>query len=71
MANMESIHEDLGPNVCRHCIKKRYKVDLRPEDCIYAHFPGNCSCCKEPHNLVTGLKLSGRLKLLGRRDHRR
>ena len=30
----------------------------------------NCSCCKEPHNLVTGLKLSGRLKLLGRRDHR-
>ena len=69
MANMESIHESLGPNVCRRCIRKRYNVDLQPEDCVYAHFPGECSCCGIPHNLVVGLRLSGKLKLLGKRVH--
>ena len=67
MANMESIHETLGPNVCRRCIRKCYRVNLLPEDCIYAHFPGECSCCGEPHNLVIGLRLSGRIKLWRKR----
>ena len=71
MASMESIHEALGPNVCRRCIRKRYKVNLLPEHCVYAHFPGEYSCCGEPHNLVIGLRLSGRIKLLGKRDHGR
>ena len=66
MANMVSIHESLGPNVCRRCIRRAYRVDLLPKDCVYAHFPGVCSCCEEPHNLVTGLTLSGKLKLLGK-----
>ncbi|MBQ6595377.1 MAG: hypothetical protein IJH78_06975 [Clostridia bacterium] len=71
MANMQMIHEALGPNVCRRCIRKRCRVDLLPRDCVYAHFPADCSCCGKPHNIVIALKLSGRIKLFGKKVRRK
>lgn len=64
MANMASIHRDLGNTVCRRCIRKRYKVNLEPSDCIYAMYPSPCSSCGFVHNIVIGLHTSGKLKLL-------
>ena len=69
MANMERIHDVLGPNVCRHCIRKYYKVNLLPDDCIYEQFPAECSCCGEMHNIVAGLTFHGSFKLFGKRLH--
>lgn len=65
MAGLDSIREKYGSNICRKCINQEYGTDLRPFDCEYANpFPSLCVCCGEPKNIVTGLKLTGRLKLL-------
>ena len=39
-AGMEGIREALGPNVCRRCIRKRYKVSLLPEIVFMRISPG-------------------------------
>jgi hypothetical protein len=66
MVSMERIHRELGQEVCRRCIAKRYNVSLLPEDCWYDTYPHPCSICGEVHNIVIDLKRSGRRKLFFR-----
>ena len=65
MTTLDSIMRKAGGPVCRRCICRQYDVDLKREDCVYAYpFPQTCAVCGEYRNIVTGLRLSGRLKLL-------
>ncbi len=64
MANMNSIKSTLGNTVCRRCIAKYYGVDLQPSDCQYGLYPEPCGVCREVHNIVRGLTVSGKRKLL-------
>ncbi len=50
-------------NRCRHCINEKYGLNLQPRDCRYWHYLSECSHCKEVHNIVTDLTLSGIFKL--------
>ena len=64
MKNMARIHKDLGTNVCRNCINKKYKAKLLPENCEYFYYPVECSSCGQAANVVTELRLTGKLKML-------
>lgn len=64
MKSMAHIHKDLGPNVCRNCINKKYKATLLPENCEYNYYPAECSSCGLKANIVTELHLIGKLKML-------
>ena len=67
MNAFDRVRKKYGHNICRRCINREYHVHLRHSDCQYGNpFPGLCSCCGQPNNLVTGLKATGRLKLLGK-----
>lgn len=67
MAGLNQVREKYGANICRKCINREYQVNLKPSDCEYANpFPSLCACCGEPKNIVTGLRLTGKLKLLGK-----
>ena len=66
MVSMDRIHRELGEEVCRRCIAKRYNVSLLPEDCWYDTYPHPCAVCGEVHNIVIDLKRSGRRKLFFR-----
>ena len=55
--------ESLG-RICRNCLNKKYRLNLRREDCSYLYFRyqcGSCGCCK---NIVTGIRPVSRWKLL-------
>ena len=64
MKNMARIHRDLGSNVCRNCINNKYKATLKPENCEYYYYPAECSSCGQKANVVTELRLVGKLKML-------
>ena len=64
MVSMDRIHKDLGIHPCRKCINERYKAALLPEDCQYYIYPVKCTKCGDVHNIVIGLNLSGKMKLL-------
>lgn len=64
MANMNTIHRDLGNTVCRRCINKFYDVDLQPDNCVYAMYPSQCDACGNVHNIVVELRTSGKMKLM-------
>ena len=55
-------------HICRRCINNEYNVELQSSDCNYGYpFPIRCSCCGETRNIVTGLKFSGKLKMIFRK----
>ena len=63
MAKFENIIQN--GYMCRNCINKLYGAGLERKDCIYDEpYPRQCTSCKEMKYSVTGLKLSGRLKLM-------
>ena len=65
MATEQDVFNKLGKTVCRRCINREFGVDLNPEDCTYENpFPELCSNCGEIRNIVTGLRLRGKIKLL-------
>ncbi len=64
MVSMNRIRKELGQQVCRRCINQKYKVNLEPQDCDYYIYPAECSVCKQASNIVTGLRASGKLKML-------
>lgn len=55
---------DYGGCICRRCFDARYKVHLAHRDVMEAL--GTCACCGKQEKLVVNLKLSGRLKMLGK-----
>lgn len=65
MATEQDIFNRLGKTICRRCINREYGVELKPEDCVYdIPFPARCRNCGEMRNIVTGLRLRGKMKLL-------
>ncbi|MBR2287775.1 MAG: hypothetical protein IJ865_05985, partial [Clostridia bacterium] len=61
------VRKSYGGNVCRHCINDMTYVHLYPKDCVYAPQRDVCPRCKkENKHIVSGFKLSGKWKLLGK-----
>ena len=62
------IRKNYGREICRRCINQIYRAHLKPRDCRYGiPYPQECPCCGRVHNIVTSLRLTGRLKLLGKK----
>lgn len=55
---------EYGGHLCRRCFDKRYKVHLSHRDVI--EIEGVCPNCKRTGRLVSGLKLGGRIKMIGK-----
>ena len=63
--HMQKLEVIYGGHICRRCLDRHYKVHLSHRD--VREKSGMCPCCgKETTNLVVGLKLGGRLKMLGK-----
>lgn len=63
--HMQKLELVYGGHICRRCLDRHYKVHLSHRD--VRETAGTCPCCgKESRNLVVGLTLSGRLKMLGK-----
>ncbi|MBR6400701.1 MAG: hypothetical protein IKS17_05705 [Firmicutes bacterium] len=53
--------------ICRNCINRLYGARLERTDCIYDEpYPRKCARCGEMRNIVTGLTLGGKIKLIGK-----
>lgn len=66
MTTMEKIRNRFGNNICRKCINEVYQTDLSHRDCEYEMYPSTCPRCKKVKNIVCGLSLRGKLKLMGK-----
>ena len=65
MVTIKKIQKRFGGNVCRQCINETYDLHLLHTDCRYDHpYPSLCPNCRQMKNIVTGLQLSGFMKLL-------
>lgn len=64
MLSLEHIKKHQGSFICRRCINRIYKAKLQPKECLYDAFPRTCLKCGEVHNIVMGLSIAGRAKLL-------
>lgn len=65
MGNGKAVFQNAGGNVCRRCINRKYHANLKKRDCVYGiGYPGVCGGCGTVQNIVTGLRLSGKIKLL-------
>lgn len=49
---------------CRSCINQACHLNLQPKDCEYIYFPNECRICGEQKNIVTGIRMISRWKLL-------
>ena len=46
---------------CRECLNTLYGLKLEPKNCVYEMYPGICSHCGMPRNVVTRLKKGARV----------
>ncbi|MBR2697050.1 MAG: hypothetical protein IKE76_00510 [Clostridia bacterium] len=53
-----------GGCLCRRCMDRHYNVHLSHRDVV--EIEGVCPNCKKKGRLVSGLKLGGRIKMLGK-----
>ncbi len=69
MVKIEQIRKEMGRSFCLDCLNKRYHARLREEDCFYDEmFPHRCPhCSRLLQDVILGLHLSGKLKLLFKR----
>lgn len=54
-------------HMCRSCINKVFGIQknkLIRDDCEYNPYMGRCINCNDMRNIVSGLKLSGKVKLI-------
>ena len=65
MKTLYALREEYGGELCRRCINEVRGVRIERTDCWYADtpYPTRCARCGELRNIVTALRLSGRLKL--------
>jgi len=67
MSALQSIRKEFGRDVCRRCLNQLCQAQLEGTDCVYGDpYPRRCPCCGEMRHIVSGLRLSGRLKLFGK-----
>ena len=67
MLSLKPVVIEYGDYICRRCLNRRYEVHLAHRDCRQSE-PRECPCCRKVGSMVTGLRLSGRMKLLGKRN---
>ena len=68
MEHYRQIVQQYGGCLCRRCLNRELSAALRPRDCKYGYpLPALCPGCGEQRNIVTDLRVTGRLKLLVRR----
>ena len=67
MITKRIIKRAFGGNICRRCINQLAGARLERKDCIYDSYPSECPSCGVPQNIVTGFRLSGRIKLIGKK----
>ena len=65
MLSLKPVIMEYGGNVCLRCLNRRYEVHLAHRDCR-EEANSECPCCRKTGSVVVGLKLSGRVKLLGK-----
>ena len=64
MNKLQTIRREQNVQTCRRCINQLYHVELLPKDCKYGNpYPHPCPVCGEMQNIVTGFRLSGKIKL--------
>ena len=61
---MQAISMKYGGNICRRCFDRHYGVHLSHRDVVEKH--GTCPSCGKEGRLVVGLKLGGRIKMMGK-----
>jgi len=67
MMTENAVFQNAGGNICRRCINRKYHTNLKRSDCLYGiGYPCVCASCGTVQNIVTGLRLLGRIKLLVR-----
>ena len=66
MTTITKIRNEYGNYVCRGCINEEYHVHLSPKECEYEMYPGLCPRCKQMKNIVCGLRINGKIKLIMR-----
>lgn len=54
--------EDIGC-CCRECLNEEHGINLSSGDCLYFMYPAVCTRCKEVKHIVTGVRLSKKIKL--------
>ena len=54
--------------VCRQCLNEEFHLRLCREDCSYLYFMYQCRSCKKCKNIVTGIRLISRWKLLSGKE---
>ena len=65
MLSTKRISRRFGGEICRSCINEQYSVRLKPSDCLYMYpYRYQCACCGTVQNIVTGFRLTGKLKML-------
>ena len=50
-------------NTCRACLNKKYRLNLKPKDCLYEDYPHICRKCKEMKNIVHDVRFRKKLLL--------
>ena len=67
MMTEKVIFQSAGGDICRRCINRKHHANLKRSDCLYGiGYPCVCTSCGEVRNIVTGLRLRGKIKLLFR-----
>ena len=65
MTTAKKLFHDAGGSICRRCINRKYNLNLKRTDCLYGlAYPGVCTSCGAVQNIVTSLRLRGKIKLL-------
>ena len=55
---------EIGIQTILAFINDSFRSHLRHTDCFYSLFPDVCSVCGQMRNIIVGLRLSGKLKML-------
>ena len=66
MLSLKPVVMEYGDNICLRCLDRRLDIHLAHRDVIEAG-PNECACCRRTGNVVTGVRLSGHIKMLGKK----
>ncbi len=66
MLTLKPVIIEYGGHICLRCLNRRLGVHLAHRDTVESN-PRDCACCKKTGSVVTGLKVTGLIKLLGKK----
>lgn len=64
MVSYKYLRERGMGHFCLNCLNRRYNLKLKMEDCIFGYYKYPCDQCGQMKNIVTGIVLTSRWKLL-------